>query len=90
MGEVRCFPAKTRRREDSGMPGVRRARRERRVPTEVEAGRVRGKVSPATFLTKICMVDSGSADDAREEEMEEMLLERMLMAVVCVMVVVVV
>lgn len=40
-------------------------------------------LSPATFLTNTCMVDSGSADDEREEtgeseEREEMELERML------------
>lgn len=35
-------------------------------------------LSPATFLTKICMVDSASAEDAREdaEEIELMLPER--------------
>ena len=37
-------------------------------------------LSPESFLTKICMVSSGSADGAREEveEMLEMLLERMM------------
>lgn len=40
----------------------------------------RCSLSPAMFLTKICIVSSASADDAREvmEEMLEMLLERML------------
>jgi hypothetical protein len=40
-------------------------------------------LSPATFLTKICMVASGSAEEAREamEETEEMLLDRMLAVV---------
>jgi hypothetical protein len=47
-----------------------------------------GLLSPATFLTKICMVDSGSADEAREEEMEEMLLERMMADMVCCVMVV--
>jgi hypothetical protein len=37
-------------------------------------------LSPERFFTKICMVSSGSADDAREEAEEtlEMLLERMM------------
>ena len=40
-------------------------------------------LSPATFLTKICIVSSASADEARElmEEMLDMLLERILMVV---------
>lgn len=39
-------------------------------------------LSPATFLTKICIVSSGSAEAAREcvELREEMLLERMVAA----------
>lgn len=39
-----------------------------------------GLLSPDRFLTKICMVSSGSADEAREEaELTlEMLLERMM------------
>jgi hypothetical protein len=49
-----------------------------------------GLLSPERFLTKICMVSSGSAEDAREveEEMLEMLLERMLAVCVDVLVVV--
>lgn len=41
-------------------------------------------LSPATFLTKICIVASGSAEDVREamEETEEMLLDRMMAAAV--------
>ena len=37
-------------------------------------------LSPERFLTKICMVSSGSAEGAREEVEEtlEMLLERMV------------
>lgn len=37
-------------------------------------------LSPATFLTKICMVSSASAEEAREdvEVMDEKLLERMM------------
>jgi hypothetical protein len=37
-------------------------------------------LSPERFLTKICMVSSGSAEGAREEVEEtlEMLLERMM------------
>lgn len=37
-------------------------------------------LSPERFLTKICMVSSGSAEGAREEAEEtlEMLLERMM------------
>lgn len=48
--------------------------------TEHRPGRL---LSPARFLTKICMVSSASAEEAREEvlDMLEMLLERMLMAV---------
>lgn len=48
--------------------------------TEYRPGRL---LSPARFLTKICMVSSASAEEAREEvlDMLEMLLERMLMAV---------
>lgn len=44
---------------------------------------VKGLLSPERFLTKICMVSSGSADEARElaEEMLEMLLERMMAVV---------
>jgi len=40
-------------------------------------------LSPARFLTKICIVSSASAEEAREEVlvMLEMLLERMLMVV---------
>jgi hypothetical protein len=34
-------------------------------------------LSPERFLTKICMVSSGSAEEAREETLE-MLLERMV------------
>lgn len=36
-------------------------------------------LSPAMFLMNTCIVDSGSAEDEREErdEMDEMLLERM-------------
>jgi len=36
-------------------------------------------LSPERFLTKICMVSSGSAEEAREETLE-MLLERMLLS----------
>ena len=41
-------------------------------------------LSPERFLTKICMVSSGSAEGAREEVEEtlEMLLERMMAVVV--------
>lgn len=42
MDEERCLPAKTRRSSDSGMC-VRRARSERRLPTEVDSGMVMGK-----------------------------------------------
>lgn len=36
-------------------------------------------LSPATFLTKICIVSSAAMDEAEEaEETEEMLLERMM------------
>lgn len=45
---------------------------------EAEAG---GDVlSPAMFLTKICMVSSASAEEARDEteETEETLLDRMM------------
>jgi hypothetical protein len=44
-------------------------------------------LSPDTFLMKICMFGSGSAEEAREEmeEMEEMLLERMMAVVVWLM-----
>lgn len=40
----------------------------------------RDLLSPERFLTKICMVSSGSAEGAREEVEEtlEMLLERMM------------
>ena len=40
-------------------------------------------LSPATFLTKICIVSSASAEEAREDvdDIEEMLLERMVMGV---------
>lgn len=38
-------------------------------------------LSPERFLTKICMVSSGSADEAREETLE-MLLERMVVLMV--------
>jgi hypothetical protein len=38
---------------------------------------VDGLLSPERFLTKICMVSSGSAEEAREETLE-MLLERMV------------
>jgi hypothetical protein len=37
---------------------------------------VEGLLSPVRFLTKICMVSSGSAEEARDETLE-MLLERM-------------
>ena len=39
------------------------------------------------FLIKICMVDSGSADEQREErdEMDEMLLERIMTMVTVMM-----
>ena len=49
-------------------------------------------LSPERFLTKICMVSSGSAEGAREEVEEtlEMLLERMMAVGVGVSVVVVV
>lgn len=42
-------------------------------------------LSPWMLLTKICMVGSGSADEAREQKelMEVMLLERMMPDVVC-------
>jgi hypothetical protein len=40
----RCLPAKTRRRSDSGA-FVRRARRDRRVPTDVDSGIVRGNAA---------------------------------------------
>jgi hypothetical protein len=46
----------------------------------VEAIELRGDLlSPERFLTKICIVSSGSAEGAREEVEEtlEMLLERM-------------
>jgi hypothetical protein len=42
---------------------------------------VDGLLSPERFLTKICMVSSGSAEEAREETLE-MLLERMVVFVV--------
>jgi hypothetical protein len=42
---------------------------------------VDGLLSPERFLTKICMVSSGSAEEAREETLE-MLLERMVVLVV--------
>lgn len=42
--EERCFPAKTRRSSDSDML-VRRARSERRLPTEVDSGMVIGKAA---------------------------------------------
>ena len=47
-------------------------------------------LSPERFLTKICMVSSGSAEGAREEVEEtlEMLLERMMAVVVGLLVVV--
>ena len=47
-------------------------------------------LSPERFLTKICMVSSGSAEGAREEVEEtlEMLLERMMAVVVGLSVVV--
>jgi len=50
----------------------------------VDRGTVIGKVSPATFLTKICMVSSASAEEAREdvEVMDEKLLERMMMTAI--------
>lgn len=36
-------------------------------------------LSPATFLTKICMVSSAATDEAEEaEETDEMLLERII------------
>merc|ERR1711939_142319 len=72
----RCRPVKTRRRSFSGRL-VRSARRDCKVPTEVVWGMVMGNVSPATFLTKICIVSCVS-DDARdlEEETELKLLER--------------
>lgn len=40
-------------------------------------------LSPEMFLTKICMVSSASAEEAREkeEEIEEMLLDRILSVV---------
>jgi hypothetical protein len=38
---------------------------------------VDGLLSPERFLTKICMVSSGSAEEARSETLE-MLLERMV------------
>lgn len=41
---------------------------------------VDGLLSPERFLTKICMVSSGSAEEAREEALE-MLLERMIVVV---------
>lgn len=44
---------------------------------EIRPARGEGSLSPATFLTKICMFSSGSADEAREE-VEEKLLERMI------------
>ena len=48
-------------------------------------------LSPERFLTKICMVSSGSAEGAREEVEEtlEMLLERMMAVGVGVLVLVV-
>jgi hypothetical protein len=42
---------------------------------------VDGLLSPERFLTKICMVSSGSAEEAREETLE-MLLERMVVLAV--------
>jgi hypothetical protein len=47
-------------------------------------------LSPERFLTKICMVSSGSAEGAREEVEEtlEMLLERMVAVEVDVLVVI--
>lgn len=47
-------------------------------------------LSPERFLTKICMVSSGSAEGAREEVEEtlEMLLERMMVVGVGVLVVI--
>lgn len=53
------------------------------METVVDWGIVRGNVSPERFLTKICIVSSGSTDEAREvaEEMLEMLLERMMAVV---------
>ena len=47
-------------------------------------------LSPERFLTKICMVSSGSAEGARDEVEEtlEMLLERMMAVEVGVLVVV--
>lgn len=50
------------------------------MATVVDLGMEMGKVSPERFLTKICMVSSGSAEGAREEVEEtlEMLLERMM------------
>ena len=44
-------------------------------------------LSPERFLTKICMVSSGSAEEAREETLE-MLLERMMAVGVGVLVVI--
>lgn len=42
----------------------------------------RYSLSPATFLTKICIVSSAVADEAEDaEETEEMLLERMIAVV---------
>ena len=47
-------------------------------------------LSPERFLTKICIVSSGSAEGAREEVEEtlEMLLERMMAVGVVVLVVI--
>jgi len=56
------------------------ARRDESVAIEVDSGTSRAKVLPAMFLMKICMVDSGSADEQRDarDEIDEMLLERIM------------
>jgi len=43
----------------------------------VSLAAVEDLLSPERFLTKICMVSSGSAEEAREETLE-MLLERIV------------
>jgi hypothetical protein len=72
LGEERCLPAWTRRR-DVGGRFVRRARRVVRVEIVVEGGRVRGIVLwPEMFLMKTCIVSSS------EEDVEDVVLETLV------------
>lgn len=49
-----------------------------RLCIDAFAGTVMGKVSPATFLTKICIVSESSGDWDRELETGESILVRMV------------